>query len=175
MILKLQHPFTLNVAEPSSCGKSTIVIRLLECRELLSNILFKNIVWCHIENDVPHHLQNVSFVKGVPEFENPENKPPLRVFGDLMDSAYSTKVSELFIKASHHRNTRLVLITQNLFQLGPSSRDISLNKYKVGLRIRETRHRFCTWLEKSTHKIFPVFIKRTWKPVKTRTVIYSWI
>ena len=78
MILKLQHPFTLNVAEPSSCGKSTIVIRLLECRELLSNILFKNIVWCHIENDVPHHLQNVSFVKGVPEFENPENKPPDR-------------------------------------------------------------------------------------------------
>jgi hypothetical protein len=48
-----------------------------------------------------------------------------------MDSAYSTKVSELFTKGSHHRNISLVLITQNLFHQRPSVRDISLNsKYK---------------------------------------------
>jgi hypothetical protein len=41
-------------------------------------------------------------------------------------------VSELFTKGSHHRNNSLVLITQNLFHQGPSSRDISLNsKYIV--------------------------------------------
>jgi len=44
-----------------------------------------------------------------------------------MDSAYSTKVSQLFTKVSHHRNISLVLITQNVFHQGPSSRDISLN------------------------------------------------
>ena len=49
-----------------------------------------------------------------------------------MDSAYSKKVSELFTRGSHHRNISLVLITQNLFHQGPSSRDISLNsKYIV--------------------------------------------
>jgi len=49
-----------------------------------------------------------------------------------MDSAYSTKVSQLFNKGSHHRNISLVLITQNLSQQGPSSRDILLNsKYIV--------------------------------------------
>jgi len=49
-----------------------------------------------------------------------------------MDSAYSTKVSEIFTKGSHRRNISLVLITQNLFHQGPSSRDISLNsKYIV--------------------------------------------
>jgi hypothetical protein len=49
-----------------------------------------------------------------------------------MDSVYSTKVSELFTKGSFHRNIILVLITQNLFHQGPSSRDISLNsKYIV--------------------------------------------
>jgi len=49
-----------------------------------------------------------------------------------MDSAYSTKVSELFTKGSHHRKICLVLITQNVFHRGPSSRDISLNsKHKV--------------------------------------------
>jgi septin family protein len=69
MTLKLQHPFTLIAAGTNSCGKSTFVIRLLECREELCNIAFKNIVWCHRENNVPHHLQNVSFVKVVAEFK----------------------------------------------------------------------------------------------------------
>ena len=49
-----------------------------------------------------------------------------------MDSAYSTKDSQLFTKGSHHRNISLVLITQNLFHQGPSSRDTLLNsKYIV--------------------------------------------
>jgi len=72
-------------------------------------------------------LQNVSFVKGLPEFENPENVPTLVVLNDLMESANSTKVSELFTKGSHHRDISLVLITQNLFHQVRSSRDISLN------------------------------------------------
>ena len=51
---------------------------------------------------------------------------------DLIDSAYSTKASELFTKGLHHRNISLVIITQNVFQQGLSSRDISLNsKYVV--------------------------------------------
>jgi len=94
--------------------------------------LFTNIVWCHSENNAPNRLKNVTFVKGVQDFENPENVPTLIVLDDLMDSAYSTKVSQLFTKGSHHRNISLVLITQNLFHQGPSSRDISLNnKYIV--------------------------------------------
>jgi hypothetical protein len=133
MTLKLQHPFTLIFAGPSSCGKFTFVIRLLECREQICHIAFQNIVWHHSENNAPHHLQNVSFVKGVPEFENSENVPTLIVLDDLVDSAYSTKVSELFTKGSHHRNISLVLITQNLFHQGPSSRDISLNSKYIGV------------------------------------------
>ena len=94
MTLKLQHPFTLIVAGPSSCGKSTFVIRLLEYKEQLSDIVFKNIVLCHSEDNAPHHLKDVSFVKGVPDFENPENVPTLIVLYDLMDSAYPKKLSE---------------------------------------------------------------------------------
>ena len=127
MTLTLQHPFTLSVAGPSICTKSTFVIRLFECRGQLCDTAFKNIVWCHSENNAPHQLQNVSFDKGFPEFENPENVPTLIVLDDLMDSAYSTKVSELFTKGSHHRNISIVLITQNVFHQCPSSSDISLN------------------------------------------------
>ena len=73
MTLKQQHPFTLIIAGPNSCGKSTIVIRLFERRDQLCGIVFKNIVFCHSENDAPHHLIKVSFFKSVPDFENPEN------------------------------------------------------------------------------------------------------
>jgi hypothetical protein len=89
--------------------------------------VFQNIVLCHSENSAPQHMQDVSFFKGVPDFENPDNVPTLIVLDDLMDSAYSTSVSELFTKESHHRNISLFLITQNLFHQGPLSRDISLN------------------------------------------------
>jgi hypothetical protein len=73
--------------------------------------VYKNIVWCHSENNAPRHLKDVSFVKGVPDFDNPEHVPTLIVLDDLMDSAYSTKLSDLFTKGSHHRNISLFLIT----------------------------------------------------------------
>jgi len=98
----------------------------------LCDISFENIVCCHSEKNASHHWNIVLFVKGVPDFENPENILTLRMLDGLMDSAYSTKLSQLFTKRSHHRNISLVLITQNLFLQGPSSRDISLNnKYIV--------------------------------------------
>ena len=52
-----------------------------------------NIVWYNFENNAPNRLQNVSFVKGVQEFENPEIITTLIVLDDLMNSAYSTKVA----------------------------------------------------------------------------------
>jgi len=103
---------------------------MLECREQLCDIVFENIVWCHSLNNSTHHLKNESFV--VTDFGNPENIPTLILLDDLMDCAYSTNVSQLFTKGSHHHNISLVLITQNVFHQGPSSRDISLNsKYVV--------------------------------------------
>jgi hypothetical protein len=77
----------------------------------------------------PASLENVSFVKGVSDFENPENINTL-MSDVLMDSAYSILLSELFTKVSHHGNS-LFLIIQNLFQQGQSSRDISLNSKHI--------------------------------------------
>ena len=57
--------------------------------------MFKNIVRCHNENNAPHRLKTVSFVNGVPDFENPDILRTLIVLDDLMDSAYSTKVNYL--------------------------------------------------------------------------------
>jgi hypothetical protein len=53
--------------------------------------VYENIVWCHSENNATRHLIYVSFVKVVPEFENPESVPALVVLDDLMVFASSTK------------------------------------------------------------------------------------
>ena len=47
---------------------------------------------------------------------------------DLIVTAYSTKLSKLFTKGSHHHNISLPLIIKNVFHQGPSSGDISLNR-----------------------------------------------
>jgi hypothetical protein len=76
--------------------------------------VFQKIVWSPHENNAPRQLKNVTFIKGVPEFEKTENVPSLTVLDDLMDSAYSAKVSQLFAKGSHHRNISLILVTKFL-------------------------------------------------------------
>ena len=86
----------------------------------LCDIVFENIVWCHSENNAPHYLKNFSFVERVPDFENPWKISTIKGLNDTMDCTYSTKVSELFTKGSHHRDISLVLVTQNLFHQGPS-------------------------------------------------------
>jgi HrpA-like RNA helicase len=44
MTLKLQHPFTLIVAGPTGCGKSTFVTKFIECSDKLCDVLFDKIV-----------------------------------------------------------------------------------------------------------------------------------
>jgi len=86
--------------------------------------LVKNKVSCHGVNNVPYHLQSVSFLKGVREFENLENIPIKIVSEDLMESTHSTKLSKLITKGSHHPNICLVRITQKVLHQVPRSRVI---------------------------------------------------
>ena len=106
-----------------------------ECREKFCDFAFEIIVWCHSENNDPHHLKSESFLKGEPDFENTEHILTHLVLNDLMDSAYFINVSQLFTKGAHHRNISLELIAQNLFHQDPSSRDISLNSVYIYIYI----------------------------------------
>ena len=138
--------------------------------------MYRNIVWCHSENNAPYHLQDVSFVKGIPELENPENLPTLIVLHDFMISAYSTKVSELFTKGSQHRNISLVLNTQNAFHQSPSSRDITLNsKYIVVFKIPRDKTQIVHLATQVYPENISSFTRSTWTFVTIRIHICSWI
>jgi hypothetical protein len=60
-----------------------------------------------------------------------------------LNDVYSKHVCVLFTRGSHHRNTSVILITQNLFHQGKYCRDISLNtKYLVLLKNVRDKNQF---------------------------------
>ena len=116
------------------------------------------IIWCYSEKSAvprekltPLH-KNVSFHEGVPQnFGNEHGKPCLIILDDLLNEVYSKNVCDLFTKGSHHRNTSVILITQNLFHQGRFCRDISLNaKYLVALKDVRDKNQF-QYLARQVH------------------------
>lgn len=140
MFVKFEHPFTLILSGPSSCGKTSFCIKLLEnLKQLCSVDKFDRILWCYSErNSIPAQGKTrVTFHKGLPRLDEDKlsPRPSLIILDDLLDKAYSKEVSSLFTRGSHHRNVSIILITQNLFHQSAHSRDISLNaKYMVLFR-----------------------------------------
>lgn len=97
----------------------------------------EHMIWLNGEtNALPRNIyslaKNVDVSSEIPDsFENvPENS--LIIIDDLMTSAYTKGICDLFTKGSHHKNISVILITQNVFHQGKYCRDISLNcKYLV--------------------------------------------
>ena len=78
-------------------------------------------------------------------------EPSLIILDDLLQQVYSKDVCDLFIKGSHHRNIRILLLTQNIFHQGTNCRDISLNaKYLVLLKNVRDKNQF-TFLERQAY------------------------
>ena len=133
MFFQFHHPFTMIIAGPSMSGKSTFLKNVLHLKKSMFNVTFKKIIWCYGENNAKPDIKDVTFHKGMlTNYSNEFNEKILIVLDDLMSDAYNSSVSELFTKGSHHRNTSVILVTQNLFHQTVQSRNISLNaKYLV--------------------------------------------
>ena len=133
MYSHFKHPFTMILAGPSMSGKSTFLKNVLKNKNVMFNVKFKKIIWCYSETTARPNISGVTFYKGIPtEFPNFQNEKTLIVLDDLMSDAYNATISELFTKGSHHRNTSVILVTQNLFHQTAHSRNISLNaKYII--------------------------------------------
>ena len=121
------------IAGPSMSGKSTFLKNILSMKKLMFNVTFNKIIWCYAENNAKPNIPGVIFHRGMlTNYSNEKNEKILIILDDLMSDAYNSSVSELFTKGSHHRNTSVILVTQNLFHQTSQSRNISLNaKYII--------------------------------------------
>lgn len=113
-------------------GKTTFVIKLISEIKFFTNILWFNGERNALPKNIYSLAKSVKIFQEIPDsFENVTDNS-LIVLDDLMTSAYTKTICDLFTKGSHHKNISVILITQNVFHQGKYCRDISLNcKYLV--------------------------------------------
>ena len=123
-----KYPFTCIVAGPTGCGKTTFVARLLRNAPSMNNPASGHVTWYYGEWQSAYEnldTPNVRLEQGLPStFDT--GKRNVVVLDDLMAETNGC-VTDLFTKKSHHSNTSVIYLVQNLFQKYKESRTISLN------------------------------------------------
>jgi hypothetical protein len=132
MPLILQHPFTMIVAGPTSCGKTVFTNKLIESKQFDTN--FEEIIWCYSESgSVQNRQPGIMYIEGLPSSEMYESgAPKLLILDDLMHES-GESVAKIFTKKSHHCNMSVILINQNLFPNNKYARDMALNSHYLAL------------------------------------------
>ena len=123
-----KHPFTCIVAGPTGCGKTTFVARLLRNAPSMINPAPEHITWYYGEWQSAYEnldIRNVRLEQGLPTVFD-TGKRNVVVLDDLMAET-DGRVTDLFTKKSHHSNTSVIYLVQNLFPKHKESRTISLN------------------------------------------------
>ena len=132
MSIKWGHPFTAILAGPTSCGKSTFIKKFLSNINEMIDTKIHEIIYC-LPDDQPIDPFFMKFrvVRGIPEQDLFKDlKPRLLIIDDLM-SETNSDVVDLFTKGSHHFNSSVMYVTQNIFNQGKGRRTISLNAHYI--------------------------------------------
>ena len=123
-----KHPFTCIVAGLTGCGKTTFVARLLRNVPSMVNPAPEHVTWYYGEWQSAYEnldIPNVRLEQGLPTVFD-TGKRNVVVLDDLMAET-DGRVTDLFTKKSHHSNTSVIYLVQNLFPKHKESRTISLN------------------------------------------------
>ena len=129
---RLKHPFTSMVVGPTQCGKTNLLLSLIEWADDVIEPPPECFIWCYDKfppnaDDIDKEIE---FVDGLPDMNGllDDSKRALIVIEDLiLETVHS--VSKLFTKGSHHRNVSVIYVNQNLFVKSKENRTISLNTH----------------------------------------------
>ena len=143
----LEHPFTMMIAGPSGSGKTFWVSKLLEHRARMIQPNVEELWWFHGQDQAYHETLVTNFptlriAKGLPDISQfDSNVKRLVIVDDLMSELKGDIMSNLFTKGSHHTNSSVIFIVQNLFNQAKEMRDISLNcHYMVIMKNPRDKH-----------------------------------
>jgi hypothetical protein len=147
-----KHPTTIQVSGPSRCGKTRLVLRILEKQVIHpfpTRILWVYSEWQKDYKEAAFIYPHIEFVQGWQDDIYDRIKPNERnllIVDDQMDEAGSSKtLTKLFTKGSHHRNLTILYLLQNMYNSGSSQRTVSLNShYNVVFRNSRDASQFRT-------------------------------
>lgn len=133
----LKGPFTCYLAGPTSCGKTRLIMRIIDNVDNMIDPKPKSIIWCYGEyqKEFDSYKDRVQFHKGLQKLEeilegSTNDYHTLLIIDDLMAETNSD-VMNVFTKGSHHRNISCCYLTQNLYYGGKSNRTMSLNSHYI--------------------------------------------
>lgn len=144
MFYQFIHPVTALIAGPSFSGKSTFLKNLLIKRRELFNVEFRRVLWAYSEISAKPEIEGIEFYHGLPDDATLDHPgPQLIILDDLMTSAFSSRICDIFTKEAHHKSMSIIIVSQNLFHQSKFSRTISLNtKYLVIFKSPRDRSQF---------------------------------
>ena len=123
----LKHPFTMVVSGPTKAGKTVWVKNLVQNAESMITPTPRVVYWCYSEwqpiyNKLRSCNADIRFSQGLPDLHELRGTPEIAKFlilDDFMDEMKKDKrLTQMFMKGSHHWNTSIVHIVQNLFYDG---------------------------------------------------------
>jgi len=134
---RLQHPFSAVISGPSNSGKTFFVKTLMYNSDKMCSVKFDNYVyiytcWQPLYDELLHAF-DIKFIENIPKKLDddslfPPGKRSLLILDDVMGQAASnSEVEKIFTQYIHHKNMSCLLLIQNLFFQGKSTRTIGLN------------------------------------------------
>ena len=131
-----KHPTTIQVSGPTLCGKTRLVLRILE--EQLVQPFPTRIIWVFSEWQ-PDYEQaralypHIEFVRQCSDelYESlRQDEKNLLIIDDQMAEAGDSKtLSNLFTKGAHNKNLTVLFLLQNVYNKSKSQRTVSLNTH----------------------------------------------
>lgn len=128
------HPFNCIISGPTMGGKTFLLKEILKFKDVLikpspSQIYYCYKSWQPTYDTIKKDSSSIHFVEGLLDTDLLDaSKINLIIFDDLMNECInSSSIMNLFTVGSHHTNTSVFFITQNIFSKGKFARDISLN------------------------------------------------
>lgn len=120
------------MAGNSGCGKTTLTLKMIsnweECMDFPPTEV--HVFFSHMQEAYEKLLSSSPFpvvLHSEPLDESFEVKNGLVILDDLQGSDSVGVIKDFFIKKSHHFNTSVIYLVQNLFDKDPAHRFISLN------------------------------------------------
>ena len=169
-----RHPFTMLLAGPTSCGKTTWMKHLLQQAETMIKPPPKKILWFYKRwqpaySELQEIIPFIEFMQGIGQ-RNPDGQPTLYIYDDLMkDTTKNVDICEMYTEGSHHCNLSVICLLQNLYHRGKENRTMNLNTQYIVLfknprDQQQVAHLARQMYPKNSHVLLDAFRDATQEP-----------